>query len=68
VTRLPLNATAKPHPLRCQCGKVAGVNQKDAKRLRRYFAKRSGDTNQVRYYQCEHNGWHWTQQLSKENA
>ncbi len=60
-----LRLSGPPHPFQCRCGKVAGVTRDDAKRMRRYYAQKSGTSNEVRYYQCEFNSWHWTSQLQK---
>lgn len=49
--------------IKCRCGKVYTLDLKDAKRIRKRTAKHHGHNNQVRYYQCRYDTWHWTQQL-----
>lgn len=62
-----------PHPiqlkdtlpmLRCRCGKVFAPSKDTAKSMRRQIAALKGHNNPVRYYQCEYDGWHWTEQLT----
>lgn len=54
-----------PVTFRCGCGKIHSATERDAKRLRKWFARQHGHTNQVRYYQCGYGGWHWTRDVQR---
>lgn len=62
LTRRPLNIRATLLP--CPCGKLRGRTLNEAKKLRRNAAKRHGNYNPVRYYECSYGNWHWTSILT----
>lgn len=47
----------------CRCGKVLHHSKDDARQGFRYYSKMHNHVNEVRYYECEYGGWHWTQRL-----
>ena len=51
--------------LPCQCGKVISRSLAEAKRRRKRAAKKHGNRNMVRYYECDvaPGVWHWTSML-----
>lgn len=49
--------------INCRCGKVFSPTEEDARKVQQHVEKRKGRQNPVRFYQCRHRGWHWTQQL-----
>lgn len=50
--------------IKCKCGKYFSPTREEADKTRRHVAAKNGSDNPVRYYQCKHGGWHWTQQLT----
>lgn len=53
--------------VRCLCGKLYSPTKEDAKALRKEIAEERHHVNQVRFYQCEHSGFHWTSQVNYED-
>lgn len=49
----------KPH---CPCGKEWNPTRRDAQEAHHAIYGDNGIP--VRYYQCEHGGWHWTRKLT----
>ena len=47
----------------CPCGKWYSPTKNDARALRREIEQFTGQTSHVRFYECEHGGHHWTQQI-----
>ena len=47
----------------CPCGKWYSPTKNDARALRAEVETHTGSTNPVRYYTCDHGGWHWTRQI-----
>ena len=48
----------------CPCGKWYSPTKNDARALRREIEQFTGQTSQVRFYECEHGGHHWTQMIA----
>lgn len=46
--------------LRCRCGKTYGMTEADARGMAEAIQKHNGKRERLRFYQCQHNGWHWT--------
>lgn len=63
--------TTHPHPapplgariVMCACLKWYSPTKNDARALRAEVETHTGSTNPVRYYTCDHGGWHWTRQI-----
>ena len=47
----------------CACLKWYSPTKNDARALRHEVEQHTGSTNPVRYYTCDHGGWHWTRQI-----
>lgn len=69
-----MSSRRQPHyragSTRCGCGKILHHSLEDAKAGRRYYALTLGEPDQlhreeVRYYECEYGGWHWTRRVSE---
>lgn len=50
----------------CACGKVLALNEQDARRIVKRIQKRKGESNEVRYYQCQFGATHWTQNVHQQ--
>lgn len=55
----------QPQTLQCRCGKVYSPTEKDARNNRIAYGNAAGALNPVRFYQCDHGGWHWTSNTSR---
>lgn len=52
---------------RCACGKAASATEEQARDLHERIGAHTGaDQAPVRYYQCRHASWHWTQHVAYE--
>lgn len=58
-------AAPLPKIATCLCGKVYSPTKNDARINRLAYANAAGALNPVRYYQCDHGGWHWTSHTTR---
>lgn len=57
--------TAAPVTITCLCGKAYSPTKADARRLRRDIEAYKHSHHEVRFYACEHGGWHWTRRIDR---
>lgn len=63
-TPKPFHPDRLKRPLvRCRCGKVFSPSLAAAKDAQRSVEQKKGKQNPVRFYECRHGAWHWTQKL-----
>ncbi|MDI3330673.1 MAG: hypothetical protein QJR09_08055 [Micrococcus sp.] len=61
------HATPAPVYMICLCKKAYSPTEAAARQLRREIEGYKRHHDDVRFYECDHGGWHWTRMVDRPN-